>query len=144
MAQITFSDDDLLFGVKFQNCPLFIVGFAHEKRVNTILVYVGYGISILPICTMKEHGISMTNLTNSRLMIQGFNQGGQRSIGTDKVDLTIIELQSNMWLHVIDAKTSYNIFLGRPWVHDNKIFISTYHQCLKYHENGVAKKDYCI
>ncbi|KAH0754065.1 hypothetical protein KY290_024335 [Solanum tuberosum] len=45
-----------------------------------------------------------------------------------------------MWLHVIDAKTSYNNFLSRPWVHENKVIPSTYHQCLKYYENGVVKR----
>ncbi|KAH0761501.1 hypothetical protein KY290_017574 [Solanum tuberosum] len=139
-AKITFSDDDLLFGDTFHNRPLFMVGFAREKRVNRILVDGGSGINILPIHTMKELGISTTDLTDSRLMIQGFNQGGQRSIGTVKIDLTIGELQSNMWLHVIDAKTSYNILLSRPWVHENKVIPSTYHQCLKYYEDGVAKR----
>ncbi|KAH0650708.1 hypothetical protein KY284_030620 [Solanum tuberosum] len=117
-----------------------MVGFAREKRVNRILVDEGSGINILPICTLKELGISTANLTDSRLMIQGLNQGGQRSIGIVKIDLTIGELQSNVWLHVIDAKTSYNILLGRPWVHENKVIPSTYHQCLKYYENGVAKR----
>ncbi|KAH0651599.1 hypothetical protein KY290_032502 [Solanum tuberosum] len=130
MAKITFSDDDLLFGYTFHNRPLFMVGFAREKRVNRILVDGGSGINILPIRTMKELGISTADLTDSRFMIQGFNQGGQRSIGTVKIDLTIGELQSSVWLHVIDAKTSYNIFLGRPWVHENK----------KYYEDGVAKR----
>ncbi|KAH0734304.1 hypothetical protein KY285_010011 [Solanum tuberosum] len=84
MAKITFSDDDLLFGDTFHNRPLFMVGFTREKRVNRILVDGGSRINILPIRTMKELGISTTDLTDSRLMIQGFNQEGQRSIGTDR------------------------------------------------------------
>ncbi|KAH0720373.1 hypothetical protein KY285_005175 [Solanum tuberosum] len=139
MVKITFSDDDLLFGDTFHNRPLFMVGFAREKIVNRILVDGGSRINILPICTMKELGISTADLTDSHLMIQGFNQGGQRSIGTVKIDLTIGELQSSVWLHVIDEKTSYNILLGRPWVYENKVIPSTYHQCLKYYEDGVAK-----
>ncbi|KAH0727913.1 hypothetical protein KY290_003618 [Solanum tuberosum] len=130
MAKITFSNDDLLFGNTFHNCPLFMVGFAREKRVNRILVDGGSGINILPIRTIKGLGISTADLTDR----------GQRSIGTVKIDLTIGELQSSVWLHVIDAKTSYNILLGRPWVHENKVIPSTYHQCLKYYEDGVAKR----
>ncbi|KAH0636782.1 hypothetical protein KY285_036491 [Solanum tuberosum] len=140
MAKITFSDDDLLFGDTFHNRPLFMVGFSREKKVNRILIDGGSGINIILIRIMKELGISTADLTDSRLMIQGFNQGGQRSIGTVKIDLTIGELQSSMWLHVIDAKTSYNILLGRSWVHENKVIPSTYHQCLKYYEDGVAKR----
>ncbi|XP_070006858.1 uncharacterized protein [Nicotiana sylvestris] len=48
-------------------------------------------------------------------------------------------MQSSAWLHVIDAKTSYNVLLGRPWIHENKVVPSTYHQCLKYYKGGVEK-----
>ncbi|KAH0781203.1 hypothetical protein KY290_000801 [Solanum tuberosum] len=140
MAKITFSDDELLLGDTLHNRPLFMVGFACEKRVNKILVDGRSGINIIPIRTMKELGLSTTDVTESRLMIQGFNQGGKRAIGVVKIDLTIKELQSSVWLHVIDAKTSYTILLGRSWVHENKVIPSTYHQCLKYYEYGVAKK----
>ena len=33
---------------------------------------------------------------------------------------------------MIDAETSYNLLLGRPWIHGNLIVPSTLHQCLKY------------
>ena len=116
-----------------------MVDIAHEKKVNSILVDGGSGINILPIFSMEELGISKTDLTDSRL-IQGFNQGGQRSIRTVKIGLIIRELQSSVWLHVIDVRTSYNISLGRPWVHENKLIPYNFHECLKYYENGVAKR----
>ncbi|XP_075103045.1 uncharacterized protein LOC142177647 [Nicotiana tabacum] len=50
------------------------------------------------------------------------------------------DLHSSAWMHVIDAKTLYNILLGRSWIHKNKVVLSTYHQCLKYCEDGVEKK----
>ena len=126
-SQNHFSEDDLLFGDTFHNRPLFTVSFAHDKRVNRILVDERCTINILLIRIMKELGILTIDFINSCLMIQGFNQGGQRSIRTIKIDLTIGELQSSVWLHVIDAKTSYNILLGRLWVHENKVIPSTYH-----------------
>ncbi|KAH0683563.1 hypothetical protein KY290_022186 [Solanum tuberosum] len=43
-------------------------------------------------------------------------------------------------MHVIDAKTSYNILLGRPWVHENRIVSSSYYQCLKYLEDDIERK----
>ena len=41
---------------------------------------------------------------------------------------------------MIDAKTSYNILLCRPWVHENRIVSSSYYQCLKYLEGGIERK----
>ena len=43
-------------------------------------------------------------------------------------------------MHVIDSNTSYNILLGRSWIHENKVVSSTYHHCFKYFEDGVHNK----
>ncbi|XP_075076820.1 uncharacterized protein LOC142163433 [Nicotiana tabacum] len=89
---------------------------------------------------MKELDISTEELSESRLMIQGFNQGGQRAIGAIKLEIAMGDMQSTAWMHVIDAKTSYNLLLGRPWIQDNKVVPSTYYQCLKYNKDGVENK----
>ncbi|XP_024200623.1 uncharacterized protein LOC112203960 [Rosa chinensis] len=44
---------------------------------------------------------------------------------------------SNTLFHMIDAKTSYNLLLGRPWVHKNGVVPSTLHQCFKFYNGGV-------
>ena len=33
--------------------------------------------------------------------------------------------------HVINAKVSYHVLLGRPWLHKHRLIPSTYHQCIK-------------
>ena len=80
---------------------------------------------------MKRLGISMEELSKSRLVIQGFNQEGQKAIGMIRLDVTIDELKARPLFHVIDSKTSYNLLLGRPWIHGNGVVPSTLHQCFK-------------
>ncbi|XP_070056825.1 uncharacterized protein [Nicotiana tomentosiformis] len=111
-----------------------------DERVNRILVNGGSSVNLLPICIGKELGIPINKLLESRVMIQRYNQGGQRAIGAIRLGITIEDMQSNAWLHVIDVKTSYNVLLGRPWIHENKVVPSTYHQYLKYYEGEVEKK----
>ncbi|KAL0461279.1 UNVERIFIED_CONTAM: hypothetical protein Slati_0015500 [Sesamum latifolium] len=82
----------------------------------------------------------MDELLNSRLMIQGFNQGGQRAIGVIRMGLLMDDMVSSALLHVIDAKTSYNMLLGRTWLHENFVIPSTWHQCFKYCQNGTVRK----
>jgi len=41
-------------------------------------------------------------------------------------------LEDGVTCYVINADTSYNLLLGRPWIHANWIVSSTLHQCLKY------------
>ncbi|KAH0779194.1 hypothetical protein KY290_005621 [Solanum tuberosum] len=130
----------LLFGETLHNRPLYMAGHVLEKKINIILIDEGSGVNILSIHTLKELGITTGELSESRLLIQGFNQGGQRSIGSIKLEIHMEDLQSNAWMYVIHTKTSYNILLGRPWVHENRIVSSSYYQCLKYLEGGIEKK----
>ncbi|KAL0455679.1 UNVERIFIED_CONTAM: hypothetical protein Slati_0907100 [Sesamum latifolium] len=82
----------------------------------------------------------MDELLNSRLMIQGFNQGGQRAIGVIRIELLMDDMVSTALFHIIDAKTSHNMLLGRPWLHENFVVPSTWHQCFKYCRNGTVTK----
>ncbi|KAL0352223.1 UNVERIFIED_CONTAM: hypothetical protein Scaly_1611000 [Sesamum calycinum] len=94
----------------------------------------------LPLRTLKELGISIDEFSNSRLMIQGFNQGGQRAIGVIRMELLMDDMMSTALFHVIDTKTSYNMLLRRHWLHENFVVPSTWHQCFKYCRNGIVRK----
>ena len=127
---ITFTNEDWLLGSKLQNRPLYDFGYAREQKIDCILINEGLAVNILPKMTMRQLGLAMEELSHSHLVIQGFNQGGQRLIGMIHLELIIGELISNVFFHIIDAKTTYNILLGRPWIHGNEIVPSTLHQCL--------------
>ncbi|KAL0303485.1 UNVERIFIED_CONTAM: hypothetical protein Sradi_6216600 [Sesamum radiatum] len=113
MSTITFTDEDLLLGSKPHNRPLFVAGYVREQKVNRILIDGGSAVNILPLQILKELEIPIDELSNSRLMIQGFNQGGQRVVGIIRMQLTMEDIVSTALFHVIDAKTSYNMLLGR-------------------------------
>ena len=130
--KMTFADEDLLLGSKPHNRPLFVSGYTGGERVSPILIDDGSAVNIMPKGIMKRLGISMEELSKSRLVIQGFNQEGQKAIGMIRLDVTIDELKARPLFHVIDSKTSYNLLLGRPWIHGNGVVLSTLHQCFKY------------
>ncbi|KAL0387476.1 UNVERIFIED_CONTAM: hypothetical protein Sradi_2629400 [Sesamum radiatum] len=73
-------------------------------------------------------------------MIQGFNQGGQRAVDIIRMQLTMEDMVSSALFYVIDTKTSYNMLLCRPWLHENAVVPSTWHQCFKYYRNCILKK----
>ncbi|KAL0428086.1 UNVERIFIED_CONTAM: hypothetical protein Slati_2983400 [Sesamum latifolium] len=140
MSTITFTNEDLLLGSKPHNRPLFVAGYVREQKVNRILIDGGFAVNILPLRILKELGIPIDELSNNSLMIQGFNQGGQRAVGIIRMQLTMEDMVSTALFHVIDAKTSYNMLLDRPWLHENTIVPSTWHQYFKYYCNGIVKK----
>ena len=90
--------------------------------------------------TMKRLGISTEELSKSRLVIQGFNQEGQKAIKIIWLDVIMEDLKTRPLFHMIDSKTSYNLLLGRPWLHENGIVPSTLHQCFKYFDGNQVKK----
>ncbi|KAM2835937.1 hypothetical protein PS2_032801 [Malus domestica] len=126
---IHFTYEDLLLGSKPYNRHLFVSGYVREHRVNRMLVDGGSAINIMPKSTMTTIAIKADELSLSRLLIQGFNQGGQRAMGMIRVEMTIGELKLSTIFHVIDARTSYSLLLGRPWIHENGVVPSTFHQC---------------
>ncbi|KAM2981393.1 hypothetical protein FF2_012699 [Malus domestica] len=134
---IHFTDEDLLLGSKPHNRPLFVSGYVREHKVNRMLVDGGSAINIMPKSTMTTIGIKADELSLSRLLIQGFNQGGQKAMGMIRVEMTIGELKSSTIFHMIDARTSYGLLLGRPWIYANGVVPSTLHQCLKFYREGV-------
>ncbi|RVW52984.1 hypothetical protein CK203_072696 [Vitis vinifera] len=138
-AAITFTNEDLQLGSKLHNRPLFVTGYIREQNITRILIDGGSVVNIMPKATMKRLGIATKELTWSCLMIQGFNQGGQRAIGMICLELVTGELSSNTLFHVIDANTSYNVLLGRPWLHENGLIPSTLHQHFKFYIGGVKK-----
>ena len=127
-ATISFTDDDLLLGSKLHNRPLFVIGSIREQHLKRILIDGGSAINIMPKVVLKKLGIFFDEFSKSNLTIQGFNQGGQRSTGKIRVGLSIGNVKSNTLIHVIDAKTSYNLLLGHPWVHENGVVTYTLHQ----------------
>ncbi|KAL0442180.1 UNVERIFIED_CONTAM: hypothetical protein Sradi_0156900 [Sesamum radiatum] len=114
ISTITFTDEDLLLGSKPHNCPLFVAGYVREQKVNRILIDGGSAVNISPLQILKELGIPIDEFSNSCIMIQGFNQGGQKAVGIIKMQLTMEHMVSSSFFHFIDAKTSYNMLLDRP------------------------------
>ena len=143
LACITFSDEDLQLGKKFHNRPLYVKGTIGDAWVSRILLDYGSAVNLLPYKTLKAMGMKSRQLSPSNLTIQGFNQVGRRAMGTISLKVEIGELYSEALFHVIDADTSYNVLLGRPWIHTYGIIGSTLHQSFKFcDKDGYVKKVY--
>ncbi|KAA0047152.1 hypothetical protein E5676_scaffold109G00260 [Cucumis melo var. makuwa] len=83
------------------------------KRVDKILIDNGLAVNIMPKSTMRQLGILMDELSNSKL--------------------------ASALFHVIDLRTTYKLLLSRPWIHGNGVVTSTLHQCFKFYQGGVKK-----
>ena len=81
---------------------------------------------------MEHLSIPVHRLSATDTKIFGFNANSTRPMGKIKLRCQIGDLKTEVTVYVIDADTSYNLLLGRPWIHMNHIVPSTLHQVMKY------------
>ena len=127
VTKIHFFDEDLLLGFILHNRPLFVVGNIREQKVNRILIDDGSSINLLSLKTMKDLKVPINELLPSQLIIQGFNQNGQKAFRKIRFEFFIDDMESNALFHVIDIDSTYNMLLGRPWMHQNGVVSLTLH-----------------
>ena len=111
-------------------------GEIDDMPTNRIMVDGGSAINLLPLRTLKKIGYSVRDLGRSNVIIHDFNQSGQEAMGTISLVLKLEKLMTYVTFHMIDAATSYNALIGRPWLHENGVVPSTLHQCIKYKDTS--------
>ncbi|KAJ6821645.1 uncharacterized protein M6B38_391245 [Iris pallida] len=122
----------MLIKTNLHDRPLYYTGYIGDVKVDRMHIDPGSSISIIPKGLLHHLRISMHRLAPTSTAINGFNSGRSYPIGKIRLKYQIGDLQSEVTCYVIDTDTSYNILLGRPWIHDYMIVPSTLHQCFKY------------
>ncbi|KAJ6841569.1 uncharacterized protein M6B38_306780 [Iris pallida] len=122
----------MLIKTNLHDRPLYYTGYIGDVKVDRMHIDPGSSISIIPKGLLHHLRILMHRLTPTITAISGFNSGRSYPIGKIRLKCQIGDLQSEVTCYVIDADTSYNILLGRPWIHDYMIVPSMLHQCFKY------------
>ena len=68
--------------------------------------------------------------------VTGFGERGEYSVGHILLWLKVGPIASFAHFHVMKTEISYQILLGRLWLHKHRLVPSTYHQCVKGRLNG--------
>lgn len=100
---------------------------------------VRHNINRMPLRALAHLVIPTSKLSHTKMTIQGYNADSQRAIGKIRLKCQLADLKSEITCYVIDNDTSYNLLLGRPWIHGNFVVPSTLHQCLKYVDEDKRK-----
>ena len=100
--------------------------------VRRILVDTGSSTNLITLTALKEMGLSENDIHKLPVPLVGFN--GEVKHTTGNITLQTFAKGVNLQVEfvVIDCPSSYNVILGRPWIHDMKAVASTYHQTVKF------------
>ncbi|XP_074298065.1 uncharacterized protein LOC141628877 [Silene latifolia] len=77
-------------------------------------------------------GFSEKDLQKKTIPLVGFSGETANSLGEIVIPTYVGGVNKQVRYLVIDGPSTYNIILGKPWLHLMKAVPSTYHQCVKF------------
>ena len=106
-------------------------------NVPMSLVDNGSAINVCPLRTAKKLGIKNEELTPSTQGIRAYDNTRRQAVGTIILNITTGAIKRRTKFQVVDIKASFNLLLGRPWLHELKAIPSSLHQKVKAIVGGV-------
>ncbi|XP_026450535.1 uncharacterized protein LOC113350611 [Papaver somniferum] len=113
------------------NRALYVTGFIKDSEFKRALVDTGASINIITMKTLKASKFPQNKIIRHPILTTGFEGSQIHIYGYAYIDLKVRPIQSKAKFHVIEQEPDYHMILGRPWIHENKVVPSTYHQCMK-------------
>jgi len=98
---------------------LFVKGGVDGQPMTKILVDGGAAINIMPCTVYRKLGKGDQDLTKTDMMLKDFEGNVSPVKGAICVELTIGSKTLPTTFFVISGKGTYNLLLGRDWIHAN-------------------------
>ncbi|XP_070021027.1 uncharacterized protein [Nicotiana sylvestris] len=130
--RITFSDDKLPMEGTEHNRALYLTVKCEDSVVSRVLVDNGFSANICLLSTLQKLKIGTERIHLNSVCVRGFDGGGKDSVGDIMLELSIGPVEFTMEFQVLDVAVSYNLLLGRPWIHTAKAVPSSLHQMVKF------------
>ncbi|CAL2246608.1 unnamed protein product [Prunus armeniaca] len=103
----------------------------NDVFIRRALVDTGSSVNILPLSVFTAAGIPLSKIVQSQTSISSFGNKSEVTVGHMQVNLKVGLIQSLTKFYVVDVDVAYHALLGRPWLNEHKLVVSTYHQCVK-------------
>ncbi|XP_026459159.1 uncharacterized protein LOC113359796 [Papaver somniferum] len=113
------------------NRALYVTGLIKDSEFKRALVDTGASKNIITMKTLKAAKFPQNKIVLHPILMTGFEGSQIHTYGYAYIDLKVGPIQSKTKFHVIEQEPDYHMILGQPWLYDNKVVPSTYHQCMK-------------
>ena len=134
---LTFYEHDDVSINHPHNAALHIEVLIHKHHVKRVLIDGGTGLNICTLKLVYTLGY-LENVIDPRrkITIKAYDDEERSSQGLIVLPIQVGPVVRDIVFQVLHKELTYNILLGRPWIHDMQAVPSTYHQCLKFPFNG--------
>ena len=133
---IVFSDDDLPPEGPDHVRPLYITVGCSGRRVPSVLLDNGSALNIFPLATAIALGFAPSYSGPSTQIVRAYDSTKREVMGTLVIDLQIGSATFSTLFQVLRIPRSFNLLLGRPWIHRVGAIPSSLHQKVKFIHDG--------
>lgn len=128
---ITFTEEDADGLLLPQIYALVISPNVLDFKIKRILVDPGSSANITQWRVLEQAKLTRSIISATKLLA-GFNIASVTTRGEILLPTNAEGVIKTTLFEVVDSDMDYNIILGRPWIHEMKVVLSTYHQLLKF------------
>ncbi|RVW45301.1 Transposon Ty3-I Gag-Pol polyprotein [Vitis vinifera] len=133
---IVFSDDDLPPEGSGHTRPLYISVGCSGRRVPSVLLDNGSALNVCPLATAIALGYAPSDFGPSTQTVRAYDSTRREVMGTLEIELLIGPATFVAVFQVLRIPTSFNLLLGRPWIHRAGAIPSSLHQKVKFIHDG--------
>ena len=133
---IVFSVDDLPPEGFDHTRPLYITVVCSGHRVSSVLLDNGSALNVCPLATAIALGFAPSDFGPSTQTVRAYDSTQREVMGTLTIDLLIGPTTFSILFQVLRILASFNLLLGRPWIHQAGAIPSSLHQKVKFIHDG--------
>ncbi|RVW15438.1 hypothetical protein CK203_094720 [Vitis vinifera] len=106
------------------------------RRVPSVLLDNGSALNVCPLATAIALGYAPSDFGPSTQTIRAYDSTRREVMGTLEIELLIGPATFVTVFQVLRIPTSFNLLLGRPWIHRVGVIPSSLHQKVKFIHDG--------
>lgn len=99
--------------------------------VPSVLIDNGETINVCPLKTFKALKLDENSLEESPITVRAYDNTKRVVLGSVELSLLIGPIEFHVEFQVIDIPSSFNLLLGRAWIHQVGALPSSLHQKVK-------------
>ena len=105
-------------------------------RVSSVLLDNGFALNVYPLATVVALGFTPSYFGPSTQSVRAYDNTQREVMGTLTIDLLICPTTFSTLFQVLRIPASFNLLLGRPWIHQVEAISSSLHQKVKFIHDG--------
>ncbi|XP_075633339.1 uncharacterized protein LOC142605786 [Castanea sativa] len=109
------------------------------KRIPMVLIEARSALNVCPLKTASCLGLSIKDFVPTDQYVRAYDNSRREVLETITLELTIRPMVKKVDFLVLNIASCFNMFLGRPWIHDIEAVPSSLYKKVQFpHEGAIV------